>query len=165
MNARSHQTVLILSGKDVRVDIQHKCAVDVLNESDFCTQIGTIENYAAEEFGALWVPGGVEIRYFLNITSMAGDRVVPDVRDTIRFFCNSRRPIVAPCMALPAVLESIKGSVEMSAINKAEAIGDLVVYPLINVITTARPILGKPYSEIRRVFEEILGLLARKKNY
>ena len=165
MNARSHQTMLILSGKDVRGDIQHKCAVDVLNKSGFCTQIGTIENYAAEEFGALWVPGGVEIRSFLNITAIAGYRVLPDVRDTIRFFCISRRPIVAPCMALPVVLESIKGSVEMSAINKAEAIGDLIIYPNINVITTARPLLGKPYSEIRRVFEEILGLLARKKNY
>ena len=119
MRTRNLPNILLLKKYDEPTSrhFQFECARDAIVEFGLSPQSSDNKKNDIESFDALWVPGGLEVRIFMTPYSADGDRIIPEVSSTIKSFFSNRKLIIAPCMALPIVLESISGGVKSSALD------------------------------------------------
>ncbi len=105
-------------------------------------------------FHSLWIPGGVGIRQFLSWDNCAATPIVSNVQKTIQS-CWIEKMIIAPCMALAVVMDSLEASITSDMLMKSKNLKSLVLFPELNVVTTERPLLGRTCAETYLGFEDI----------
>ena len=114
------------------------------------------------DFSALVVRGAIPVRGYLNLDHSDTELLDPRVRETIRRFFHAGKPIAAPCMGLAVVVEALAELLPGSLTLAAEpARGAVAVYPALRLVTTRRPLLGRPPGEVSRALTQVMSELRR----
>ncbi len=148
---------LIITGKThvVRPWVQLDCFQRVLRDRFLSAEEQFSDGMTQQAFHSLWIPGGVEISQFLSWDKCEVTRIASNVQKLIQSFWVEKKMIIAPCMALAVVMDSLQAFITAEMLMKAKNLKSLVFFPELNVVTTARPLLGKTSAEIFSVFEDI----------
>ena len=156
------RALLLTNENSPGTPFQFECARSLLEKVGLAARQGSSLNGGMHEYKLLWILGGIEIRNYLNHDPTEEGRVLKPTKDLIRSFHNAGKIIVAPCMGLPVVLESLKDAADPFLLAQTMETGSLVEYSKINLITTRRPLLGKSHEQIEAVFSEIAGLISNR---
>lgn len=109
------------------------------------------------DYSLLWVPGDICSVQGLFAKNRDSDiRVDTQVSAVIQEFYVANKPIVAPCLALPIILESLSNIVPEEALTCAELNGVVVYYPKIRTISTNRTLLGQNKLQKFEVYSQLL---------
>jgi len=114
------------------------------------------------DFSALLVRGAIPVRGYLNLDCSDTELLDPRVRATIRSFFHAAKPIAAPCMGLAVVIEALAELLPSSLTLEPEsARGAVAVYPALRLVTTHRPLLGRPPREVSSALTQVMSELRR----
>jgi hypothetical protein len=140
------------------LDILREC----LSRAGLCGVESEAGSRAGSEFSALVVLGALAAGGYLNGDASSPELLDPRVAAGIRTFFHAGKPIAAPCMGLAVVVEALADLLPPSLILLAEsARGATAVYPALCLVTTSRPLIGRPPAEVATALGEVAIELRR----
>lgn len=105
----------------------------------------------ALKYASLMLAGGLAVQHYLNPASKK-DFIQKQTKSLVQLFYRNARPIAAPCMALPIVVEALRGSVKPDQYYQYQvAEQDMVIWEQPKLMSSNRPIMGK--DEARKAAE------------
>ena len=109
------------------------------------TDVGRLECVRSAGLALHW---GIDEDCYLEPRQPEG-RVRADVQDAIRRAWRARIPILAPCVSVLVVFDSLSGLAADADLHERRGTDGLVLFPAIGTIGSHRPLLGQDEVRVR----------------
>ncbi|WP_179216860.1 glycosyltransferase [Humidesulfovibrio mexicanus] len=156
------QPFFCLVGPGASGSAQTSAALSSLADSGYAVETGLTPSLRPRAYAGLFVPGGVEVLRYLAMRPKADRLVTPEVSSVIKAFHRARRPILAPCMALPVVLEVLRHAAPAEPGLYPATSDPIRTIKGVNVVTTHRPLLDASDLELDDCFTAMLKTIRRE---
>jgi hypothetical protein len=148
-------SLLILQTGDAETEValvEDVCRANRVNTDRYYKGART-DNYAA-----LWIMGGVDLSACLN-RSVDGCEIFNEVSGLVSNFYESRRNILAPCMAILIALKALYIKERADKPISWRVADKLIVSDTYRLISTNRPLLGLDKQVKQNIYMQMLACL------